>query len=94
MEKALFVLGLLVMAYNLFQALGLRREAPGGVIGARMGQLLFFIGFFLLAYLGVVLLAWGMAGSLVLLLLSLVLFLGAVFVLLVLRLIQAIVRAL
>ncbi|TBH17555.1 hypothetical protein [Thermus thermamylovorans] len=94
MEKILLLLGLLVMAYNVFHGLRLRRAVPGGIVGERGGQLLFLIGFFALAYLLVLLLTWGEPSSLPLLLLSLILLLGAVFVQLVLRLLEAIVAAL
>ncbi|GAB5602987.1 hypothetical protein FJNA_15120 [Thermus sp. FJN-A] len=94
MEKVLLVLGLLVMAYNVLYGLRLKRAAPGGVIGERSGQMLFLIAFFALAYLGVLLLTWNEPSSLLLLLLSLILLLGAVFVYLVLRLVEAIVASL
>jgi hypothetical protein len=55
--------------------------------------MLFLIAFFALAYLGVLLLTWQEPSSL-LLLLSLILLLGAVFVYLVLRLVDAIVASL
>ena len=55
--------------------------------------MLFLIAFFALAYLGVLLLTWQEPPSL-LLLLSLILLLGAVFVYLVLRLVDAIVASL
>ncbi|BAW01687.1 hypothetical protein TTMY_1295 [Thermus thermophilus] len=94
MEKVLFGLGLLVMVYNVLYGLRLKRAAPGGVIGERSGQMLFLIAFFALAYLGVLLLTWSEPSSLLLLLLSLILFLGAVFVHLVLRLVDAILASL
>ena len=89
MEKVLLVLGLLVMVYNLLYGLRLKRAVPGGVIGERSGQMLFA-----LAYLGVLLLTWNEPSSLLLFLLSLILLLGAVFVYLVLRLVDAIVASL
>ena len=91
MEKVLLVLGLLVMVYNLLYGLRLKRAVPGGVIGERSGQML---SFFALAYLGVLLLTWNEPSSLLLFLLSLILLLGAVFVYLVLRLVDAIVASL
>jgi hypothetical protein len=62
-------------------------------MGERSNQMLFLIVFFALAYLGVLLLTWQEPSSL-LLLLSLILLLGAVFVYLVLRLVDAIVASL
>jgi uncharacterized membrane protein len=56
--------------------------------------MLFLIAFFALAYLAILLLTWSEPASLLLLLLSLVLLLGAVFVYLVLRLVDAIVASL
>ena len=94
MEKVLLVLGLLVMVYNLLYGLRLKRAVPGWVIGERSGQMLFLIAFFALAYLGVLLLTWNEPSSLLLFLLSLILLLGAVFVYLVLRLVDAIVASL
>ncbi len=82
------------MVYNVLYGLKLRRAAPGGVIGERMGQALFLIGFFALAYLGVILLTWSEPSSLLLVLLSFILLLGAVFVYLILRLVDAIVASL
>ena len=77
------------MVYNLLYGLRLKRAVPGGVIGERSGQMLFLIAFFALAYLGVLLLTWNEPSSLLLFLL-----LGAVFVYLVLRLVDAIVASL
>ena len=62
-------------------------------MGERSNQMLFLIVFFALAYLGALLLTWQEPPSL-LLLLSLILLLGAVFVYLVLRLVDAIVASL
>lgn len=56
--------------------------------------MLFLIVFFALAYLGVLLLTWNEPSSLLLLLLALILLLGAVFVYLVLRLLDPIVASL
>jgi hypothetical protein len=94
MEKVLLALGLLVMVGNVLYGFRLKRAIPGGVIGERSNQMLFFIVFFALAYLGVLLLTWQEPSSLLLLLLSLILLLGAVFVYLVLRLVDAIVASL
>ncbi|WP_337845901.1 hypothetical protein [Thermus sp.] len=94
MEKVLLLLGLLLMVYNVLYGFRLRRAIPGGVMGERVGQMLFLIVFFALAYLAVLLLTWGEPSSLLLLLLSLILLLGAVFVFLVLRLVDAIVASL
>ncbi len=94
MEKVLLTLGLLIMVYNVLYGFRLKRAIPGGVMGERGGQMLFLIVFFALAYLGVLLLTWNEPSSLLLLLLSLILLLGAVFVYLVLRLLDAIVASL
>ncbi len=94
MVQALIVLGLLVMAYNMFTGSQMRREAPGGIIGERLSQLNLFIGFFTLGYLGIALLVWGRAVDLLLVIVALILLFGAIFVLLVLRLVQAILKAL
>ncbi|MEZ0349103.1 MAG: hypothetical protein ABWJ90_11470 [Thermus sp.] len=94
MEKLLLLLGLFLMAYNVVLGLRIRKAAPGGIVGERGGQMLFLIAFFALAYLAILFLTWNEPASLLLLLLSLVLFLGAVFVYLVLRLVDAIVASL
>ncbi|WP_243094445.1 hypothetical protein [Thermus thalpophilus] len=94
MEKILLLLGLILMVYNVLYGLRLKRAIPGGVMGERGGQMLFLIAFFALAYLAILFLTWDEPASLLLLLLSLVLFLGAVFVYLVLRLVDAIVASL
>jgi hypothetical protein len=94
MEKVLLALGLLVMVGNVLYGLRLKRAIPGGVMGERSNQMLFLIVFFALAYLGVLLLTWQEPSSLLLLLLSLILLLGSVFVYLVLRLVDAIVASL
>ncbi len=82
------------MVYNVLYGFRLKRAIPGGVIGERGSQMLFLILFFALAYLGVFLLVWQEPSSLLLLLLSLILLLGAVFVYLVLKLVDAIVASL
>ncbi len=94
MEKVFLFLGLALMVYNVLYGLRLKRAIPGGVMGERGGQMLFLIGFFAVAYLGVILLTWSEPSSLLLFLLSLILLLGAVFVYLVLRLVDAIVASL
>ncbi|WP_243028473.1 hypothetical protein [Thermus albus] len=94
MEKVLLLLGLVVMAYNVLYGFRLKRAIPGGVMGERGGQMLALIAFFALAYLAVLVLTWSEPSSLLLLLLSLILLLGAVFVYLVLRLVDAIVASL
>lgn len=94
MEKVLLALGLLLMGYNVLYGFRLRRAIPGGIMGERGGQMLFLIVFFALAYLGVLLLTWQEPSSPLLLLLALILLLGAVFVYLVLRLVDAIVASL
>ncbi|WP_038041090.1 hypothetical protein [Thermus tengchongensis] len=94
MEKLLLLLGLLAMVYNVLYAFRLKRAIPGGVIGERSGQMLGLILFFALAYLVVLILTWSEPSSLLLFLLSLILLLGAVFVYMVLRLVDAIVASL
>ncbi|RDI95803.1 hypothetical protein DV704_05900 [Meiothermus sp. QL-1] len=86
--------GLLLMFYNVYLGLQLKARAPGGVIGERLGQLNLLIGFFALGYLAVGLLTWGRPADTPLLLLGLILLFGAVFVLLVLRLVAAVLDAL
>lgn len=94
MEKVLLLLGLLLMAYNVFYGFRLKQAIPGGVMGERGGQMLSLIVFFAVAYLVVLILTWSEPSSLLLFLLSLILLLGAVFVYMVLRLVDAIVASL
>ncbi|WP_243030544.1 hypothetical protein [Thermus altitudinis] len=94
MEKVLLLLGLVVMAYNVLYGFRLKRVIPGGVMGERGGQMLGLIVFFAVAYVVVLILTWNEPSSLLLILLSLILLLGAVFVYLVLRLVDAIVASL
>ena len=81
------------MIGNVLYGFRPKRAIPGGVIGERGNQMLFLIAFFALAYLGVLLLTLQEPSSL-LLLLSLILLLGVVFVYLVLKLVDAIVASL
>ncbi|GAA5336857.1 hypothetical protein [Thermus antranikianii] len=94
MEKFSLLLGLLIMVYNVLYGFRLKRAIPGGVIGERGGKMLGLIVFFALAYLVVLILTWSEPSSLLLFLLSLILLLGAVFVYMVLRLLDAIVASL
>lgn len=94
MIQIFLVLGLALMLYNLFYSLQLRGVAPGGIIGNRLTQLIFFIGLFTAGYLAVGLLTFGRPADTLLLILSLILAFGAMFVFLVLRLVQAILQAL
>ncbi len=95
MIKALLVAGFLIMVYNLISGLQLRRSVTGGIIGTRLNQLLVFIGLFAAGYAAIGVLIWPQAVGtpLVLVLLSLILTFGAVFVLLALRLVSAIADA-
>ena len=94
MEKFSLLLGLLIMVYTVLYGFRLKRAIPGGVIGERGGKMLGLIVFFALAYLVVLILTWSEPSSLLLFLLSLILLLGAVFVYMVLRLLDAIVASL
>lgn len=93
MIQIVLVIGFIVMAYNLYGALKLRSKASGGVIGDRLWQLTLFIGLFTVGYLAVLVLTWGRTADILLWILSLILVFGAVFVLLVMRLVQAILQA-
>ena len=96
MIKVLLVAGFMIMAYNLISGLQLRQSVTGGIIGNRLTQLLVFIGLFAAGYAAIGFLIWPQAVGtpLTLVLLSLILTFGAVFVLLVLRLVAAIAEAL
>jgi vacuolar-type H+-ATPase subunit I/STV1 len=94
MVQALVVLGFLLMLYNTYTGFQMKSKAPGGVIGERLTQLNLFILLFALGYLAVALLTWSRPVDTLLLIVSLILFFGAVFVLLVLRLVQAVLAAL
>jgi hypothetical protein len=72
----------------------MKGKAPGGVIGERLTQLNLFILLFALGYLVVGVLTWIRPVDALLLIVSLILLFGAIFVLLVLRLVQAVLAAL
>ena len=93
MIQALLIAGFLIMLYNLFASVSMRRKIAGGIIGTRLGQL---IALFAVGYLAIGVLVWPQAVGtpLLPLLLSLILTFGAVFVFLVLRLVRAITLAL
>lgn len=93
MIQAILVLGFLLMLYNVYSGFAIKRSAPGGVVGERLSQLNLFIVLFTLGYLLVGILTWNRAADPLLLITSLILLFGAVFVLLVMRLIQAILAA-
>jgi vacuolar-type H+-ATPase subunit I/STV1 len=86
--------GFLMMVYNLYASFQLRSKASGGVIGERLVQLVAFIALFAVGYLVVMVLTWSRTPDVLLWILSSILVFGAVFVYLVLRLVQAIMQAL
>jgi len=92
--QAFLIVGFLLMVINLVTALQLRGRAPGGIIGSRLLQLIFFIGAFAAGYLVVGYLVWFQPKDTIVLILSLILAFGAIFVFLVLRLVASIVKAL
>jgi hypothetical protein len=94
MVQVLLVLGFLLMLYNTYTGLQMKGKAPGGVIGERLTQLNLFILLFALGYLVVGVLTWSRPVDALLLIVSLILLFGAIFVLLVLRLVQAVLAAL
>ncbi len=94
MVQVLLAIGVLLMLYNTYVGFGLKGKAPGGIIGERLSQLNIFIALFTLGYLVVGVLTWSYPPDTVLVILSLILLLGAIFVFLVLRLVQAVLAAL
>lgn len=94
MIQVLLASGVLLMLYNTYVGFGLKNKAPGGIIGERLSQLNIFIVLFALGYLAAGVLTWGYPPDTVLIILSLILLFGAIFVFLVLRLIQAVLAAL
>ncbi len=93
MVKITLSLGFLLMVYNLVFAIRLRSKAPGGIIGNRLMQLIIFIIAFVAGYLVVSILIFNQSVTTLLIILSLILLFGAIFVLLVLNLVQAILKA-
>jgi hypothetical protein len=93
MIHIVLIIGILVMAYNLYGMFRLRAKASGGVIGDRLTQLTVFVALFAVGYLAVLFLTWERTPDVLLWILSIILVFGAVFVLLVLRLVQAIMQA-
>ncbi|MGK0618199.1 hypothetical protein [Meiothermus cerbereus] len=94
MVQVLLVLGFLLMLYNTYTGFQMKGKAPGGVIGERLTQLNLFILLFALGYLAVGVLTWSRPVDTLLLIVGLILLFGAIFVLLVLRLVQAVLAAL
>lgn len=94
MVQILLVLGLLLMVYNTYTGLQVKGQAPGGIIGERLTQLNALIIFFTLGYLLVGILTWNRPADTLLAIMALILLFGAIFVFLVLRLVQAILKAL
>ncbi|GIW24395.1 hypothetical protein [Meiothermus sp.] len=94
MVQVLLVLGLLLMLYNTYTGFTMRGKAPGGIIGERLTQLNWFILLFALGYFVVGILTWSRPVDSLLIILGLILLFGAIFVLLVLRLVQAVLAAL
>jgi hypothetical protein len=92
MIQGVLILGFLIMGYNLYRSFELRGNVSGGLIGERLRQLIAFIALFALGYLVVLLLTWSRTPDLLLWILSLILVFGAVFVLLVVRLVRAIMQ--
>jgi vacuolar-type H+-ATPase subunit I/STV1 len=93
MIQLVLILGFLMMVYSLYASFRLRGRASGGVIGERLVQLIAFIALFAVGYLAVFVLTWSRPPDLLLWILSLILVFGAVFVLLVLRLVRSIMQA-
>lgn len=93
MIQLILVLGFLLMLYNAYTGFAIKRGAPGGVIGERLSQLNLFVSLFTLGYLLVGILTWNRTADSLLLITSLILLFGAVFVFLVMRLIQAVLAA-
>ncbi|WP_018466641.1 hypothetical protein [Calidithermus timidus] len=94
MLQVLLVLGLLLMLYNTYTGYVMRGKAPGGIIGERLTQLNLFILLFALGYLVVGILTWSQPVDTLLIIIGLIFLFGAIFVFLVLRLVQAVLAAL
>lgn len=92
--QVLVVVGFLLMLYNTYTGFQLKGKAPGGIIGERLGQLNLLVAFFTLGYLIVGILTWSLPVDILLITVSLILAFGAIFVWLVLRLVQAVLAAL
>ncbi|GGS19562.1 MULTISPECIES: hypothetical protein [Deinococcus] len=88
MTIALIAAGFLIMAYSTFFGYQLKSRASGGLIGTRLTQLLAMIAAFALSYLVVGALTFGRPADSSMLILSVILLLGAVFVILVLNLVR------
>lgn len=94
MTMVLLLIGLALMIVNTVYGTRLRALTSGGVIGERMLQLVAMIGVFAGAYLVVGALVYGKPADTSLILLAAILLMGAVFVTLVLRLVQEVLQAL
>jgi hypothetical protein len=87
------VAALLLMLYNLFHAVSLRSQVPGGVIGKRWGVMIGLVVLFAAGY-GVLPFLSSLSVQALRLIVALIFFFGAIYVLITLRLIFGIIREL
>lgn len=87
------IAALAVMLYNLYHAVTLRSQVPGGVIGKRWGVMVGLVALFAAGY-GILPFLSSLSVETLRLIVSLIFFFGAIYVLITLRLIFGIIREL
>ncbi len=87
------VIALLVMLFNLYSVVSLRKQIPGGVIGKRWGMMIWLVALFTAGY-GILPFVSALPVETLRLIVSLIFFFGAIYVMITLRLIAGVIREL
>jgi hypothetical protein len=87
------VIALLVMLANLYSVISLRRQIPGGVIGKRWGVMIWLVALFTAGY-GILPFVSALSAEMLRLIVALIFFFGALYVMITLRLIAGVIREL
>jgi hypothetical protein len=87
------VIALLVMLFNLYSVVSLRKQIPGGVIGKRWGMMIWLVALFTAGY-GILPFVSALSIEMLRLIVSLIFFFGALYVMITLRLIAGVIREL
>ncbi|MGQ9837078.1 MAG: hypothetical protein ACUVRV_03705 [Cyanobacteriota bacterium] len=93
MTQIFSILGTLLILYDLYLGFTIKQKAPGGLIGKQLSQLNLLTVLFAVGYLVITFLIWNYPADTLYTIISLLLLLGAAFIFLVIRLIQAILTA-
>jgi len=87
------VVALIVMLFNLYSVVSLRKQIPGGVIGKRWGIMVWLVAMFTAGY-GILPFVSSLPVETLRLIVALIFFFGAVYVMITLRLIAGVIREL